>query len=50
VLDEDRSKGFILAVQNLVGVKEEILAGDVIHGAASPGLDRYIQMERRIVA
>jgi hypothetical protein len=35
VFDEDGSNGFVLPVQNLGGVQEKVLAGDLSHGTAS---------------
>jgi len=33
--DEDRTHGFVLALQDLGGMQEEVLAGGVVHGVAS---------------
>lgn len=31
----DRSKGFVLPVQNLRGAEKEVLEGEIVHGVAS---------------
>jgi len=35
VFHEDRANGFVLPMQDLRGMEEEVLAGDIVHGAAS---------------
>jgi hypothetical protein len=35
LLDEDGSNGFVLPVENLGGMQEEVLVRDVVHGVIS---------------